>query len=120
MRRSQSQRSKRIADLILREIGTILTEEVQDPRLDLVSISGVRMNKDLSIAEVLYTHSGDEAKREQVQKALDAARGYIRTLLGKRLNMRRTPELRFVWDEFLEVMVYDRSQGSGRPDDQGE
>ena len=116
MRRSETPRAKRLSDALLREVSMILLEEVKDPRLELVSISGVRLNKDLSIAEVLFTHSGGAEKREEVQKGLDAARGFIRTQLGKRLNMRRTPELRFVWDEFLEVMVYGRTGGPEGPD----
>jgi ribosome-binding factor A len=116
MRRSETPRAKRLSDAILREVSMILIEEVKDPRLDLVSISGVRLNKDLSIAEVLFTHGGGPEKRQDVQKGLDAAKGFIRTQLGHRLNMRRTPELRFIWDDFLEVMVYGRTGGSQDPD----
>jgi ribosome-binding factor A len=116
MRRSETPRAKRLSDAILREVSLILLEEIKDPRLELVSISGVRLNKDMSIAEVLFTHGGGQEKREEVQKGLDTARGFIRTQLGKRLNLRRTPELRFMWDEFLEVMVYGRSGGPESPD----
>jgi ribosome-binding factor A len=116
MRRSETPRAKRLSDAILREVSMILVEDVKDPRLELVSISGVRLNRDLSITEILFTHGGGPEKREEVQKGLDAAKGFIRTQLGKRLNMRRTPELRFIWDEFLEVMVYGRKGGSEGPD----
>jgi ribosome-binding factor A len=123
MRRSETPRAKRLSDAILREVSLILLQEIKDPRLELVSISGVRLNRDMSIAEVLFTHGGGAEKREEVQKGLDAARGFIRTQLGKRLNLRRTPELRFIWDEFLEVMVYGRAGGPedpDHPDDSGE
>lgn len=106
MKHSTSKRTHRLGDLLQREIARILLEEVQDPRLDLVSISGVRLNRDVSVAEILYTHGEGEIRRAEVHDALEKAKGFIRLRLGKELNMRRTPELRFIWDDFLETMIY--------------
>jgi ribosome-binding factor A len=106
MKKTESRRSVRLADQLMREIALMVTEELQDPRLNLVSISGVRLNADMSIAEVLYTVSGDEARRAEVQAALEHAKGYLRTRLGKILKLRYLPDLRFKFDEFLEDMVY--------------
>jgi ribosome-binding factor A len=116
MQDGTSKRSHRVADTIMREVSLILLEEIKDPRLEMVSISGVRLNRDMTIATLLYTHSGDEQKKTQVAKALDSANGYIRSLVGKRLNLRRTPELRFKWDDFLEEMVYGQRTGTDHPD----
>lgn len=109
MKVSGSMRSRRLADLIQREIGTMLVEDVQDPRLELVSVSGVRMNRDLRIAEVFYTLSADEERIRQAQKGLEKAAGFLRSQLGRRLKLRYVPELRFKHDDFLEDMVYGRS-----------
>jgi ribosome-binding factor A len=106
MKKAESRRSVRLADQFMREIALMVTEELQDPRLNLVTISGVRLNVDMSIAEVLYTVSGDEARRKEVQAALDHAKGFIRTRLGKILKLRYLPDLRFRFDEYLEDMVY--------------
>ncbi len=93
----------------MRELAELLTEEIQDPRLELVTISGVAMNADMSIARVMYTLSGDEERLAEAAKAFEQAKGFLRTSLGKRLRLRYLPELRFARDEFLEDMVYGRS-----------
>ena len=107
MRRTNSRRAHRLEDIIMQELGHILLEEVKDPRLELVTISGVRLNKDLSVAEVLYTHSSDTEKKAETQKALDSASGFLRSQLGQRLRLKYIPELRFYWDKYLEDMVYE-------------
>ncbi|HDQ40737.1 MAG TPA: 30S ribosome-binding factor RbfA [Desulfonatronum sp.] len=104
--RAPSRRSMRLADMIQRDLAMLLVEEVQDPRLELVTISGVKMNQDLSIAKVFYTCTDDPARREEIALSLDKARGYLRKLLGHRLKLRSVPELRFQRDTFLEDMVY--------------
>ena len=106
MRSSTSRRSIRLADIIQRELAQLLQEEIQDPRLELVTISGVKLNTDLSIAKVFYTCTDDPVRQEEISASLAKANGYLRTLLGKRLNLRGTPELRFERDTFLEDMVY--------------
>lgn len=94
--------------MIQRDIALLLAEEVQDPRLELVTISGVRMNSDLSIANVLYTCTADPVRQEEIAASLDKAKGYLRKLLGHRLKLRAVPELRFQHDTFLEDMIYAR------------
>ena len=109
MKRASNRRSERLGDLILRELSTLLLEEVKDPRVEGVTLTGVRMNTDLRIAEVLFTAGQDEEKRAQAQEGLKRATGFLRTRLGRRLDLRYMPELRFIPDEFLEDMVYAHS-----------
>ncbi len=106
MRKAHSIRAHRLEEQILQELGRILVEEIQDPRLKLVTFSGVRLNADLSVAEVLYTHSGEPEKEAAVTKALKAAGKFLRYRLGKEVDLRYVPELRFKWDEFLEEMIH--------------
>lgn len=106
MKRPESRRSTKLADQIVREMATALVEDVQDPRLELVTISGVALNADMSIARVYYTLSGDEARLAAAAKGLEQAKGFLRTLLGRRLRMKFVPELRFARDTYLEDMVY--------------
>ena len=101
-----SRRSIRMADQIMRELATMLAEEIQDPRLELVTISGVRLNSDLSVATVLYTLHGDDARFKAALDGLNQAKGYLRSHLGRRLGAKFVPDLRFARDEFLETMVY--------------
>jgi ribosome-binding factor A len=111
MKHGPSRRSTRLADQIARELAMALVQDVQDPRLELVTISGVALNADLTVAKVFYTLSGDEARLAEAARSLDQARGFLRTLLGARLRLRSVPELRFARDTYLEDMVYGRPQG---------
>jgi ribosome-binding factor A len=109
MKASGSRRAVRMGDQIMREIGTLLVEEAADPRLNLVTLSGVRMNANLRIAEIFYTVSGDAEHRKEVQAGLEKATGFLRSRLGRILKLQYTPELRFQFDEFLEDVVYGKS-----------
>jgi ribosome-binding factor A len=108
MKKPPSRRSIRLADEIMQTVGRLLVEEVRDPRLELVTVSGVRLNADISVARVYLTFSGDEQRRKEVMAALDKARGFFRSRVGAVLKLKKTPELRFVFDEYLEDMVYDQ------------
>ncbi|MFH1914269.1 MAG: 30S ribosome-binding factor RbfA [Pseudomonadota bacterium] len=108
MKASSSRRAVRMGDQIMREVAILLVEEAQDPRLNLVTLSGVRMNANLRIAELFYTVSGDADHRREVQAGLEKATGFLRSNVGKRLKLQFNPELRFTFDEFLEDVVYAR------------
>ncbi|GFK92720.1 Ribosome-binding factor A [Fundidesulfovibrio magnetotacticus] len=101
-----SRRSMRLADQIMRDLASLLAMELADPRLELVTISGVRLNSDLSVATVYYTMHGDAERFKAAESALYQARGLMRSRLAKGLNSKFVPELRFARDEFLETMVY--------------
>ena len=88
-------RVERIEKIIEREIGNILLSEVKDQRLRYVT-------NDLSIATVFYTIIGDENQIVSTKKNLEDAKGFIRSKLSKVLEIRKTPELRFKYDESFE------------------
>ena len=106
MKSAGSRRSIRLADLILRELANILLEEVADPRLEMVSLTGVKLNSDIKIALVTFTVGGGEERRKEALDGLNKAKGFLRSGLAKRLDMRSLPDLRFAHDDFLEDMVY--------------
>lgn len=106
MKASGSRRSIRMGDQILQELATMLLEEVADPRLELVSLTGCKLNADMSIALVSFTVGGGEARRKEALDGLNKAKGFLRSGLARRMNMRSLPELRFQHDDFLEDMVY--------------
>ncbi|WP_243547078.1 30S ribosome-binding factor RbfA [Pseudodesulfovibrio tunisiensis] len=110
MKVSDSRRAARLGDQIMREVSSMLVEEVQDPRLMTVTLTGVRMNANLRVAEILYSAASGE-DREEIQKGLKKASGFLRSNLGKRLKLRFVPELRFAYDEFLEDVVYGKPTG---------
>ncbi|MBI5519518.1 MAG: 30S ribosome-binding factor RbfA [Desulfovibrio sp.] len=106
MKASGSRRSVRMGDQIMQELATMLLEEVADPRLELVSLTGCKLNADMSIALVTFTVGGGAERRKQALDGLNKAKGFLRSGLARRLNMRSLPELRFSHDDFLEDMVY--------------
>lgn len=115
MARGESRRSVRMADMIMREIGSMLVEDIQDPRLDLVTVSGVRLNADLRVALVLFTVHGGKDVAEAALAGFKKAGGYLRSGLGRRMKLKFVPELRFKHDDFLEDMVYAQGTGHGLP-----
>ncbi|NCC24747.1 MAG: 30S ribosome-binding factor RbfA [Deltaproteobacteria bacterium] len=118
MHRAQGRRASRMADQVMQEIARILVEEIEDPRLAFVTVTGVRMNKDFSIAEVLFTHFQGEEKAAEIIEAFGGAQGFLRSRLGSCLRLRTVPELRFAWDTFLKEMIY--GQEFERPDPHSE
>ncbi|MFP4657303.1 MAG: 30S ribosome-binding factor RbfA [Desulfonatronovibrionaceae bacterium] len=105
MRKGTTRRSYRLGDQIMRELAEIVVKDIRDPRLEFLNITGVRMNSDLNVAEVMYTHINGHTP--DLDQALHGASGFLRSELGRRLKLKYVPALRFVWDEFLEKMVYD-------------
>lgn len=101
-----SQRLKRMADQVQRELADLIRMELKDPRLGgLVTISGVKVSPDLGYAEVYVTVMGRELADDQTATAhaetlsvLNKASGFLRVELGRRIKTRVTPRLRFHYD----------------------
>ncbi len=103
-------RSRRVGELIQRELATMLTREVKDPRLAFVSITAVDVTRDLGLAKVFYTIINanidtDEKKqienKQKVREGLDKASGFLRYELGQRVKLRVVPRLEFRYDESI-------------------
>ena len=97
-----SQRPTRVGDQIREEVADLLAREVHDPGIGFVTITHVNVTPDLQQARVYYTTMGDEAARRQSRKALERATPFLRRQLGRRLRLRRVPELQFFFDESIE------------------
>ncbi|MBQ6495385.1 MAG: 30S ribosome-binding factor RbfA [Bacilli bacterium] len=83
------------------EISTIIEEEIKDERIDFVTITAVSITNDLSFAKV-YVTVLDDSKKEETIKALNNASKFIEMELSKRVEIRKMPELKFVYDESIE------------------
>lgn len=95
-------RSDRFSQQLQREVAQILQREIKDPRVVMPTVSDVDVSKDLAYAKVYVTFlNDDEDSIKEALKVLNEANGYIRTLLGKRLKARITPNLRFEYDPSL-------------------
>jgi len=95
-------RTSRVSQQIQKELARILQQEVKDPRIGMVTISGVDVTRDLAYAKVFVTFLtvGDQTNDESLE-GLNAAAGYIRRLLGKAMRLRIVPEIRFIFDSTL-------------------
>ena len=81
-------------------ISTIIMREVKDKDIKFVTITGVEVTSDLSYAKVYYTVL-DQEKKESTKIALEKAAPFIRTKLAERVEVRHTPELRFIYDQSI-------------------
>ena len=92
---------ERIASDIVRELSKIFYNDVHNEVLKNITIVDAKVTNDLSMAKVYYTFMGDYDK-VLVQEELKNASGFLRCELAKKINIRNTPELRFVYDESTE------------------
>ena len=91
---------ERINHSMIREISYILEREVKDKNIKFVTITDVKVTNDLSFAKVYYTVL-DKEKKESTKQALEKAAPFIRTKLAEKVEVRHTPELRFIYDESI-------------------
>ena len=98
-------RDLKVADFIRDELAQIIQHEMRDPRVgSFVSVTDVRVSKDLSYADIYISSLQANAAEERVElvKVLNGAAGFFRSTLAKRHKMRTTPKPRFHYDELLE------------------
>lgn len=95
-------RTRRIADLIAREIATILRTKAANLRFVMATVTGAKISKDLQIAHVYVSVYGDRNEIRLVMDELTRASGYFRSEIGRTLKLKFTPEIRFVYDQTVE------------------
>lgn len=92
------QRSVRVADQIRMEVADILARKCKDPRLQFVTVTDVEMSHDLRLARVYVSLLGNRDDEEAIGKILKRATGFVRLELGRRLDLRYTPDVTFWFD----------------------
>lgn len=85
--------------MLLEVIADLLRREVHDPRLQGLTLTGVKVSKDLRQAKVFFNLLGAGSDKHEVQAALKSAGGFIRSRVGKNLKLRFVPAIDFVYDE---------------------
>lgn len=93
-------RTQRVADYLQRELATLIQQEVRDPRLGMVSITGVEVSRDLGHAKVYYTVMDADSSEDASEstEVLNRAAGFLRSQLSRDSTMRSVPQLRFYFD----------------------
>jgi ribosome-binding factor A len=97
-----AQRNNRIADQIQRELAELVRLEVRDPRVRMVTLTGVELSRDKSHAKVFFTVMGSADEVEACAQGLNRAAGFLRSSLAHQLSTRTVPELHFAYDESIE------------------
>ncbi len=95
-------RADRVSEAIKREISVMLTQETKDPGIHFVTVTGVETAEDLRHAKIFVSVLGDSASRKETMAALDRAKGFLRGELGRRIQLRYTPEIQFHLDTSLD------------------
>jgi ribosome-binding factor A len=94
-------RTERLAELIRIEASDVLARAVHDPGVGFVTLTRVRVTADLQLARLYYTTMGEGAARTATAKALGRVAPFVRRQLGARLQLRRVPEIEFIYDESI-------------------
>lgn len=95
-------RSVRVGEQLLQEIADLLEHKVRDPRVRGVTLTGVRLSRDLKSAKVFFSSLGDAVDVEKAQEGLNSAKGFIKREIGFRLELRYMPEIEFRHDPSLQ------------------
>ncbi len=102
MPKSTISRATRVADQIRIEVAKILSRRIKDPRVQFVTVTDVTMTVDLRIARIYVTALDQDHFEQQTAPGLKSAVGYVRKEVGRRLNLRYTPEIVFYRDTSAE------------------
>ncbi|MDP8266003.1 MAG: 30S ribosome-binding factor RbfA [Candidatus Aceula meridiana] len=98
-------RMDRVNEMIRREISNILQKELEDPRLELTSISRVETSRDLRQAKVFFTVLGGDKKIEQTLEGLGSAGNFIRKKVASRVHLKFIPQFSFFYDKTLDYRI---------------
>ena len=92
-------RSQRVSDSIKKEVASIFLFKVKDPRLRNITITNVVLSDDLSNAKIFYSTINLKDEDATIKKALDKSKGFIRTMLGKSISLKKIPTISFFKDD---------------------
>lgn len=115
-------RLRRISERLRELLSEMLVREVADPRLEGITVTEVKVDRELAFADVFVSAVEGQERKKEVLEALDRARGFLRSSLAGRVDLRVFPQLRFHWDPTPEradqierVLASLRSETEGQP-----
>ena len=118
-------RMRRVNEAIREVVSAHIAEDLSDPRIGFVTVTGVDTSPDLRYARVYVTVLGDERRRAAALEGLDSSRGVLQAQIGSELTMKRTPMIEFRYDEstdrgFRLSRLIDEAAPPDRPEDDHE
>lgn len=104
--RKNSVKNTRINGEVLKELSNIIRSEIKDPRINpMTSVVAVEVAPDLKTCKAYISVLGDEKSQQDTITGLKSAEGYIRRQLARTVNLRNTPEIRFILDQSIEYGI---------------
>ena len=104
--RKNSVKNTRIKGEVLKELSNIIRSEIKDPRINpMTSVVAVEVAPDLKTCKAYISVLGDEKSQKDTITGLKSAEGYIRRQLARTVNLRNTPEIRFILDQSIEYGI---------------
>ncbi|MBW1709011.1 MAG: 30S ribosome-binding factor RbfA [Deltaproteobacteria bacterium] len=97
-----TRRVARVQGLIMEEISHLLLAKAKDPRLRMITVTKVEVSPDLKRARVYYSFFGQDVNRASVKRTLEGSAGFFRREIGRKVDLKFTPEIIFQFDESLE------------------
>ncbi|WP_042356231.1 30S ribosome-binding factor RbfA [Bacillus rubiinfantis] len=97
-----SHRPNRVGEQMKKELSDIIGRKIKDPRIGFVTVTDVQVTGDLQQAKVYISVLGDDEQKENTLKGLAKAKGFIRSEIGHRIRLRKTPEIIFEFDESID------------------
>jgi ribosome-binding factor A len=98
-----NRRTARLGEEIREEVARMIGSELKDPRIGFVTVTRVDLTADLRLARVHVGILGSETDRKRTLDALQQASGFVRREVGRRIRVRHTPEISFVYDQGLDA-----------------
>lgn len=95
-------RVHRVAEQLKKEVSDIISNHIKDPRVGFVTVTDAEVTGDLQEATIFITVLGEDEQKEASLEGLNKAKGFIRSEIGKRIRLRKTPELDFKFDHSTE------------------
>ena len=119
-------RTRRVSEQIQRELAVLVRDEIKDPRLGMISVSGAEVSRDLSYATVYVSVLGDDKAVTESLTVLNRAAGFLRHRLGQSMRIRTVPQLKFEFDSSLQegarmdALINAAVSGNRPEEDEGE
>jgi ribosome-binding factor A len=103
---TEGKRSEKVADLIQKEISEMLVRNLKDPRIGFITVTRISVSDDCRFAKIYFSVMGSTEERERSMEGLNSAKGYVRRELGRRIQLRFTPDIVFQFDPSIEYAIH--------------
>ncbi len=98
-------RLKKLESLVKQRVAVLLSQELSDPRAAFITVTRVKIDREIQVCDIYYTVLGDEKEKNLTAHMLEHAKGFVRRAVAKVLHTRKVPEIRFRYDDSVEGVL---------------